>query len=342
MRLVLRADASHLRGTGHVMRSLAFAQAWMARGGTATFVLAETTDSITRRLELEGIDAVTIDAPPASYKDAYATLGVAKDVGAEWIMVDGYHFQEEYFCTLSHSGLKVVVIDDHNDRRYKCTSILLNYNIYASEIKYTPIRSGVMLLGPKYTPLRREYWRWRGWSRAIEPVARRVLVTFGGSDPHNMTQKALESMLELDFPTSIAVVLGPNYQYEASIQNIVEKLRAQVIRNTTDFPKLISWADIGISASGTTTFELMFMGLPSVILPIAENQVQAARIYKQQSIFEVLEYAGGLSYNELSNRVISLMKSTDQRRAMSLRMRKYVDGLGAFRVIDAMDKWRSV
>src|ERR1700720_1415005 len=94
--LLVRADASERIGTGHVMRCLALAQEFQRTAGRVIFVQGKTTSAIEDRLRAEGLEIASLNATPGSTEDARATVRLAREQGADWIVADGYHFDAEY------------------------------------------------------------------------------------------------------------------------------------------------------------------------------------------------------------------------------------------------------
>src|SRR5688500_11740833 len=90
--LLFRTDGNAQIGTGHVMRCLALAQAWRARGGEGVFASAGLSPALEHRLTAEGFGTVALAVAAGSVEDAAATVALAHERHAEWIIADGYAF----------------------------------------------------------------------------------------------------------------------------------------------------------------------------------------------------------------------------------------------------------
>src|SRR5712692_1901785 len=276
--LLIRADAGLAIGTGHVMRCLALAQAWQDGGGHAIFAMAEGTPAVEERVRNEGFAVARVEVPVGSAADAEETAGLAHKHNASWVVVDGYEFGARYQASLKSRGLKVLFIDDNGLAAHYSADLVLNQNAHAREAFY-PSRdaSTRLLLGPRFAMLRREFTAWRGWKREIPEVARRVLVTMGGSDPDNVTERVVRAILAQPSLKAIVVVGGSNPHLLQLRELVVgAQQNVQLVENVPNMPELMSKTDVAISGAGTTSLEMCFLGLPALLIVLADNQRSAA------------------------------------------------------------------
>jgi spore coat polysaccharide biosynthesis predicted glycosyltransferase SpsG len=103
-----------------------------------------------------------------------------------------------------------------------------------------------------------------------------------------------------------------------------------------DMPALMAWADLVVSAAGSTVWELAFMGLPGVLLVVAQNQRGAAKKLQEKEVFSVLEFEPHWSPQDLAQFLAPLVQGEHLRLSMSQNARLLVDGLGASRVVQVM------
>lgn len=328
-------------GTGHVMRCLALAQAWQDAGGRAVFAMADGSASVRERLLKESIGVFSISASVGTAEDASQTAALASEHAAAWVVVDGYQFGVDYQRALKPS---VLFIDDYGHAKHYSAEIVLDQNVSADEHTYEKREAYTqLLLGPRYCLLRREFDAWQEWRRETATAGHSVLVTMGGSDPENFTEKAIAAlnMIEDDRLEAIVVVGGSNASFEFVERTASEKgKKIEVRRDVSNMAELMTWADIAVSAAGTTCWEMCFLGLPALLVDLAENQTPVARELDRRGCAVHLGSAREVSSERLAESVKRLLRSKEDRILMSLRGRELVDGRGARRVVAALRRDR--
>jgi UDP-2,4-diacetamido-2,4,6-trideoxy-beta-L-altropyranose hydrolase len=320
------------------MRCFALAQAWQDAGGRAVFAMAQATPAIEDHLRRESMEVTRLKAEPGSADDAKETIALAGGQQASWVVVDGYSFGADYQAALKHSGLKVLFIDDNGHAGHYSADLVLNQNAHANEALY-PSRdaSTRLLLGPRFAMLRREFNEWRGWQREIPAVARRILVTMGGSDPDNVTERVVQALLAAPGVKATVVVGGSNPHLPRLRELLAGAQRGvQLVENVTNMPELMANSDVAISGAGTTGLEMCFLGLPALLIVLADNQRSAAEELSRRGAAINLGEGAELQPSTLSPHLTGVVKSQDTRKAMSEHGRELVDGRGAERVVRAL------
>jgi UDP-2,4-diacetamido-2,4,6-trideoxy-beta-L-altropyranose hydrolase len=335
--LVIRADASTQIGSGHIMRCLALAQAWQDVGGHAVFTVGMTIAALEERLRSEGMEVIRLLVQPGSADDAIQTADSARQMGANWVVVDGYHFGVDYQQTIRDSGLRLLFVDDNGHAEHYYADVVLNQNIHAHEGLYANREPYTrLLLGIRYVLLRREFLKWWGWKREIPEVARKVLVTLGGGDPDNVTFKVLQALQQVAVDgLEAVVVVGGSNPYHEELQSAIRHspFAIRLERNVTNMPELMAWADVAVSAGGSTCWELAFMGLPNLVLILADNQRPVAERLDTAGVAVNLGWRENLSSAEIAQVLTQLLATARVRMEMSWHGQQLVDGQGVNKVL---------
>ncbi len=345
MNLLIRADANPQIGTGHVMRCLALAQAWQAEGNRAFFLSHCESEALRQRIEGTGFGFVSVEREHPNPTDLDTTLKLAKDLQAIWVVLDGYHFDPTYQQAVRAAGYRLLVIDDIAHWSEYHTDILLNQNINAAQLAYRCDLDTTLLLGIRYVLLRQEFLTWRGWKRRIPQVARKMLVTFGGGDPDNVALKIIQVLQQVDVTDLEArIVVGPaNLHLEILRRAVQDSTRnVQLLTDVTNMPELMAWADLAISAGGSTCWELAFMGVPTVVLVLAANQRGVAEGLERAGMVINLGWFDRVSSHETAYAVDNLLGAHRQRQRVSHAGRELVDGNGGIRVVKTMSTLNNI
>lgn len=208
------------------------------------------------------------------------TLDEVRRQGASVVVVDSYALDAAWETPVSQAAA-VVVIDDLADRPHDC-ALLLDQNLQPdAESRYAGLvgRQCVLLLGPRYALLSREFEVAGHSMRRRDGSIRRVLVSYGGSDPTNETWKAIEALGPLFAIERIDVVIGPAMQVSAAVENAIlaePRVRAHVAPSS--LVNLFSSADLALGAGGSTHWERCLLGVPSIVTTVAANQESPTRL----------------------------------------------------------------
>ncbi len=339
---MIRADASTQIGSGHIMRCLALAQAWQSGGRRVIFLMAMEAPILEERLKSEGMEVAHLTVQPGGVGDAVKTAGLAQEVGAAWVVVDGYRFDAGYQRAIKDLGVRLLFIDDNGQADHYYADIVVNQNIHAHAGLYTNREPYTqLLLGTRYTLLRHEFSGWRRWKRQIPEAARKVLVTLGGGDADNVTLKVIRALNQVDIQDiEVAVIVGPSNPHMAALRKAVARspFTVHLLPSVENMPEFMAWADVAISAGGSTSWELAFMGLPSLVFILADNQLPAVERLHTQGVALNLGCHQRLSCAEISHAIKRLLMTSGIRQEMASRGRELVDGEGVDRVIMQMKK----
>ena len=336
--LLLRADAGPQIGMGHVMRCLALAEPWLQAGSAVTLQTAGT-DALRARAESLGVSLRELSAPTGTPADAAETIALAQSLHAGWLVLDGYHFDAAFQRAVNTADLRLLVFDDTAHTAHYSADFILNQNLGATAALY-PHRDPTtrLLLGPRFVQLRGEFTnRSRRREEADGELSEnppphlggypRVLVTLGGSDPDNITAQVLSVLRTIPNLTA-DIILGPANPHAAALQSLLTPHPSLLTLHHAPphLPALMSRADLAICAGGTTAWELSFLGVPMLVLVLAENQRSNAERLAQTGA------AVHTSLTSLADDLRSLLADAPRRAEMSRRTRALVDGLGTFRV----------
>lgn len=337
--LVIRTDATTQMGAGHLMRCLALAQAWNSRGGSVTFITSCENSGLRQRILDDSFKVVEQKQP---YPDSFDWKSIEDVLAAHsegWVVLDGCHFTPFHQRSIKEAGYKLLVIDDtaHLDHYY--ADLVLNQNINAERLNYSCEPYTRFLLGTKFTLLRSEFLAWRGWQRDIPDIAHNLLVTLGGSDPNNVTLKVIRAIEQLDVaPLAVRIAVGPANPYLSDLRQAINhsKHNLELLSNVNDMSALMAWADIAISAGGITSWELAFMGVPTLVITMADNHKWTGEYLENECAAINLGWYHAITENELTSRCNACMRDRELRKTLSFQAQKLIGKHGSEEVVNAM------
>jgi UDP-2,4-diacetamido-2,4,6-trideoxy-beta-L-altropyranose hydrolase len=310
MNVVFRTDASLDIGIGHVMRCLTLAQALGDRGATCRFICREHAGNLLDLIRERGFEAQALPTQVVSQKnivqqdkigdnfiahaawlgtdwktDAKQTKEAIGDEVIDWLIVDHYALDVRWESILKPHYQKLMVIDDLADRPHDC-DILLDQNLGRTEQHYAALvfTHCKVLVGPQYALLRPEFSKLRKYSldRRATPKLKHILITMGGVDKDNATGQVLAALNGSALPTDcrITVVMGPHAPWLTQVGNQAEKLpwSTEVLVNVDNMAKLMADSDLAIGAAGSTSWERCCLGLPTMLVILANNQLRGSMV----------------------------------------------------------------
>lgn len=337
--LVIRADADPTMGTGHVMRCLALAQEWKERGGRVVLVTACKLEGLLDRFAEEGAEVVRLSDAYPHPGDLAVTERVLRAQRDAWLVLDGYHFVGEYQSCVSDLIQHVMVLDDNAHLAWYRAEIILNQNIHAASLALRYPVSCRLLLGPRFVLLRREFRALERRTRTPPRIARRVLVVLGGTDPGNVTLKVLNALRAVAVPSlEVVVLLGAANRHRREVVASAERMpfAVQLERDSRNVSRWMLWAELAVAGAGTVAWELCYLGLPMVLIPLADNQRLLAHAFADRGLAALVSDADVTAPGVLSSIIQDLAYDHARRCEIGARCVDVVDGQGAVRVVDEL------
>ena len=235
---------------------------------------------------------------PFGSADALASLALSGEV----LVIDGYLFEREFFAELENRATNFVVIDDNVETKALSPSVVINQNPHATPEMYAHLSGNPMLLlGLQYALLRREV---REVARLpVVAVAKKVFVAMGGSDFLNLTGPIVDGLKDLDI--EICVAVGPTNNQRQQIEETVSSIpRARVILQADYITELAS-SSLAILAAGSSLWEAAALGVPSIGLIVADNQMNAAQAFLNNGLLDVIDCREGVQYEQIVESVVT-------------------------------------
>ncbi|SYZ74700.1 Pseudaminic acid biosynthesis-associated protein PseG [Candidatus Zixiibacteriota bacterium] len=356
MKVIIRTDSSELIGTGHLTRCLTLAEKLRADGAEVSFICRDLPGNMKTLVSKKGYKLHLLPQEKNSlsaggyaswlgvrwYADADDTAQILATENPDLLVVDHYALDARWEERMRPYAGHIMVIDDLANRHHDC-DIFLDQNYHdnpAGRYEMLLPDGCAALYGPQYALLRQEFAVARKNMVSNNDNVQRIFVFFGGIDPNNETMKALGAIGNLQIKDMVIdIVIGSANRNKDKIGEMVPSIAGATLHCQIDnMAELMAKADIAIGAGGTTTWERCCLGLPSVIIAVAENQIPIAESCHTAGVGIYLGRAEEVSSERIGEAFRSLIEQPSLLSEMKRKAREMCDGLGTDRVSRAIYK----
>ncbi len=362
MQVLIRTDASRTIGTGHVMRCLVLADRLAQTGASCLFVCREFEDHLAGSVEARGHRCVLLEVDPnppsdTGYsdtplahagwlaadwrRDAQSTIEIGETLqGVDLAIVDHYALDYRWEARIKPHTDCLLVLDDLADRQH-CADMLVDQNYGHNTSDYAGLAAGScrVLAGAQYALLRPQFAAVRpeALTRRHHPGSdRHLLIYLGGGDTDEALGRVVEILCQAR-PVNLGAVtlIAGNALNGKRLGNVLRSkvaARIEIVERVGDMAGLMLRADLAIGGGGITGWERCALGLPTLVVTLADNQKSTNRqLARDGHIFACVEPED--LNQDLMARFIDMDAAT--YRTISGNAATVTDGLGADRVMEA-------
>ena len=332
--ILFRVDANSEVGAGHLMRCIALAFGFQHYQITCVFLVDDGTNSYLQGLQ--GFPFNTLQKDAACLDEIDWIQSVSGSTQAIGIVLDGYQFSETYREKLSGIGLPVVAIDDTNTVGKLFADVVINPVSSATGLNYVVTApDATLLLGSDYILLRPEFINESLSDRLPDELPedkqrknelyqsrQSCLISFGASDASGLTIPVLDALRTSQLGDSpITVVTGGAYSSTVQLRALVSDVKLTNksithLEHVSNMAPVLRSAKMAISAAGGTVFELAAMGVPTILLVVADNQLGAALEQQEKGWCHVIDARQSLSMDDLISAAQCLWTNNNLRLEM--------------------------
>ncbi|SHI41591.1 UDP-2,4-diacetamido-2,4,6-trideoxy-beta-L-altropyranose hydrolase [Clostridium cavendishii DSM 21758] len=313
MDILIRADGGEGIGMGHIMRTLCLAKA-LAESFNVSYVCNkdEKYDAGKNKVISEGFNVYEID----NLKEEEELL----NLDAKLLIVDKYNVNNEYFKRLKEKFI-LVYFDDNNELAYYDVDIIINQNPHGQVLKYNAKNNTKLLIGGDYTLLREDFLKSSPIN--IENNIKDILITVGGSDDNNLTAQIIKQLKDRNF--NLHIVIGPGFKHKDNLK-LTSSNNIYFYENA-NMCELMKKCDIAISSCGSTLYELSYLGVPTIGVVVADNQIRCGKYMNEREVIilkdinEVLEGVKAMNYEKrlkIHNNMIKLIDGKGVNRLKNI------------------------
>ena len=326
MKVAIRADASKIQGSGHVMRCLTLARALSTKNVDVTFYTSIieldwlVTSLLKSGIKIEETIPSSLLSRSINWKDF------------DLVVVDSYEIPAEEVSLLNTITPVLAIID--GDCRGIKADVYLDQNLGSEQCFEGTFGEGSKkLFGSRYSLIRPEVLDNRQLEirKSLTLESAKLLVFFGGSDPFKGAV-ALSRILS-DSSLKNYTVIAPKSDHSEITQYLVNS-NAKVIEFTDCLPKLISEADAVISAAGPSAWDISTIGIPAGYFGVADNQTASLEAIENYGVGISLGELGMIDANSkiVRQKIEQLILDDEKRVSLFCASHQFFDGDGCNRV----------
>lgn len=334
---LFRTNASPDIGGGHVMRCLTLADALARHGWTCIFACNPAAARTVSALAHSGHRVHSLNSDEDA--DAQATARVL-DSAIDLLVIDHYGLGAAYERAWQDKVERILVVDDLPGRPHAC-DLLLDQTLDRKEQDYAGLVGNTCkyLLGPSFALTRPAFPASRPNSLARRRSSydmQRLLLTFGASDVGDCLTLALEGVARAGWSSEVDILVGQTAVNLDRVKAMTHAMPFGVSLHIEpdDVAGLMARADLAISAAGLICWELCCLGVPSLLVVVADNQRDIAAALSRHGAARVLGARDAITPDAIAIALAALAPA--DLKAMSAAAAELCDGRGVERVSEAI------
>lgn len=275
-----RFEASPQIGAGHAIRSCVIADALSEKGWDCKIVTSENTYEF-----IENLKHFERISPEEFF------INVPKH---DLLVIDNYDLDFSYEAHFRSFASKILVIDDLANRKHEC-DILIDQTFGRDTKDYDNLvpRNCIVLTGTSYTLLRKQFTDLRAKAlkkRKRTKEIKKILISFGGGNQNSGIIEALQMIEKSNCKSDLDIVLGFQDKVQDDIISILKSMpNAYKFHVNPVMAELIYEADLAIGAAGSSVWERSCLGLPQVVVEIADNQNEIASLLSADTLNDIIQ-----------------------------------------------------
>ena len=333
MSILFRCDGSPEIGLGHITRCLALAdELHDVHNCRITFAMRKGPLGI-QMVEEKGYNVIIPQENGQSFDYGKWLNDCVRKVDARAIVFDVRDgLTRSVVKELRNDGILIITIDDPEDKRLEADLAFYPPVPQVKQIDWTGF-TGKFYVGWEWVILRKAFAQntniqKRKSAFSIQNSKFKLLITMGGSDPQDMTIKAVEALELLDEDFEAVVVLGAGFQHKEELDNLLSnsKHHFDVRENVQNMAELMSQSDLAIASFGVTAYELAAMGVPAIYLCLTEDHAESASALVEKGMAISLGVFTHVNTEMIAAQISNVINNKSLLSELTTNAIKYIDG----------------
>ena len=341
-KVLFRVDSSTNLGGGHLSRCIEIAKLLYKRKIKVFFLCKNLKGNLNEWVKSEKFKLLIIKE---NYKTIQEEINDIENLlkpflSFKYLIIDNYSIEKEWENAIKKIIPKIVVIDDLANRNHNCDFIIDQNFIENHKNRYTKFVSEktIQLLSPKYAIIKDSIKKNKTISLPNFKNPSKLFICFGASDPKGYTLAALSALKKIRYKFQLINVFTSknNINLEKINQKCSTLANCKIHTDNHLLPEILSKSDLAIGAGGTMCWERAFLGVPSLVFGIADNQIKVLEALIKNGIVIGESYSQYPDDNKIESWLKVIITNQKLLEGLSERSRKIVDGFGTERICEAL------
>ncbi len=320
LKICIRVDGAKDLGFGHLYRCLAIAQNIHAH--EVCFI---TQNENGYELGLDFLDSHHY--PIIEVESNSDFLNQLSEIKPDIVINDILDTDKKYMTTLKEFGCFVVNFEDLG-KGNRLADIVVNDlypDIYPQENHWYGVEHAI--LNPNFEMVE---------SRP-EPAENvdHILIAYGGTDPANLTEKAILALEKIGYEEKVTIILGPGHSHYTSVKEQAGQLKGDVrlLQNVNNMAVLMKKASLALTSAGRTVTELMTVGVPTITMCQNSREMRHNHASSTYGVVN-LGLGASISVDVLAEHITMFMEDYSLRKDMYARMKSAIKKRSNATVVD--------
>lgn len=351
MRIVFRVDSGLIIGTGHLMRCLNLANYFKKYDHEIIFICKNHRNNLIDLLAQYKVYVLEtkckVDKNTNTWlgdiweNDIKEVINIIKSLEIDLLIIDHYAIDIKWENKVRNYVEKIFVIDDLADRKHNC-DILLDQNINDNNYQGLVPKECKILQGPSYVILSEEFLKYQP---TIKKEVKRINVCFGGFDNYGITEKITKELAKVFENSDIIfdIIIGSEASYQRLKKDILNgNFNIYFRLEHKKLIELFSKTDLCIGSTGTSIYERCYFGIPTIVITIADNQVDIAKKMDRMNLIKYIGDYNNINLINIINLLNHYINSMNYLEKQSENCYRIIDGYGYKRIYNNINKILSI
>ena len=292
-------------GSGHLVRTLNLADQLISKKNKIYFMTSHQRINFSKKNKIN----ILINKYKKINFDYIKKIIIKNKI--KILIVDSYKIKEDIQKKFKQL-VKVLILFSDMVKSKNVADVLINNNfVNSKEIQIIKKRnlSSFYILGPRNILLNKSYLKYKK-KILLRKKINKIFVFFGNSEPKKLTLNILKILIKFN-KIKVVCIIGKYSKNKNIIKSFCIKQSIKYFINikNTKMMKIMIGSDLAIGSAGVNLIERIFLGLPSIIISTANNQLSNAINFNKKKLVIYAGHFNGNYQNNTENILNKLIKN---------------------------------